>query len=178
MAEKAPAVVAPPSASTPLSTPESPETVTVHRKSSFGKVVLVLVLTVVGGAGVLWFFLGRGQQDASANAGGDKALTVIHLEGFTVNLADPEDNHFLRVSMDLAIDRLPPPVERGKPNSGLPMAHIRDSILSVLTVGKAETLLTPEGKQQLKKNLLDVLNRENPELGVREIYFTEFLVQR
>jgi UDP-N-acetylglucosamine 2-epimerase len=61
---------------------------------------------------------------------------------------------------------------------GLPMAHIRDSILSVLTLGKAETLLTPEGKQQLKKSLVEVLNRENPELGVRDIYFTEFLVQR
>jgi len=48
----------------------------------------------------------------------------------------------------------------------------------VLTVCKAEPLLTPEGKQQLKRNLLEALNRENPELGVREIYFTEFLVQR
>ena len=140
--------------------------------------MVVLVLTVVVGAGAIWFFLQGGQKDRQANAAEKSSLTVIHLEGFTVNLADPEENHFLRVSMDLAVDRVPPPVERDKPNSGLPMAHMRDSILSVLTVGKADALLTSEGKQQLKKNLLDVLNRENPELGVREIYFTEFLVQR
>jgi len=48
----------------------------------------------------------------------------------------------------------------------------------VLTVCKAEPLLTSEGKTQLKKNLVDSLNKEVPELAVREVYFTEFLVQR
>jgi len=47
-----------------------------------------------------------------------------------------------------------------------------------LTVCKAEALLTPSGKQQLKKNILDALNQNVPELGVRDVYFTEFLVQR
>jgi len=60
----------------------------------------------------------------------------------------------------------------------LPVARIRDSILSVLTVCKADSLLTSEGKTGLKKNLVNALNQSVPELGVREVYFTEFLVQR
>jgi flagellar basal body-associated protein FliL len=39
-------------------------------------------------------------------------------------------------------------------------------------------LLTPEGKADLKKNLVDSLGRKVPELGVKDVYFTEFLVQR
>ena len=95
-----------------------------------------------------------------------------------MNLADAEENHFLRVSLDLAMDRVPPPLERDRPYSGLPMAQMRDAILSVLTLCKADALLTPEGKEKLKSDLRNALNRNNPELGVREIYFTEFLVQR
>ena len=62
--------------------------------------------------------------------------------------------------------------------ASLPIARIRDAILSVLTLCKANALLTPEGKADLKKNLVDSLNRKVPELGVKDVYFTEFLVQR
>jgi flagellar protein FliL len=140
---------------------------------------MILVAALVVGAGGGWLMQLRGRSDAAAGAPPKLApSTVIHLEGFTVNLADSEENHFLRVTMDLAIQNMPAPTDRAKPGSGLPMARIRDTILSVLTAGKADVLLTSEGKEQLKKNLLDALNRSNPELGVKEIYFTEFLVQR
>jgi flagellar protein FliL len=176
MAEKAPAVTAPPPVTV---TTVPPPPVIVQRKSSFTTIALIATIAVVGGGGGVWYIQSSSHADAASTTASQKTSeTVVHLEGFTVNLADPEDNHFLRVTMDLAIDHLPPPLERDKPNSGLPMARMRDSILSVLAVGKADVLLTPEGKQQLKKNLLDALNRDNPELGVREIYFTEFLVQR
>jgi flagellar FliL protein len=177
MAEKIPAAAVPPSAgSSPTVAP--PATVIVQRGSSASTIALVAVLAVVGGGGAGWY-LQHGRADASGGKARDRSSeVVVHLEGFTVNLADPEDSHFLRVTMDLAIDRMPPPLNSEKPSSGLPIARMRDSIMSVLTVCRADVLLTPEGKLQLKKNLLETLNHDNPELGVREIYFTEFLVQR
>lgn len=141
-------------------------------------IAMVGIAAIVGASGVVWYLSrdrsGQGNEASLAKP----PIAVIRLEGFTVNLADAEENHFLRITIELGLDRVPPPAERDKPNSGLPMARIRDTIMTVLTVCKAETLLSPEGKQQLKKNLMDALNRDNPELGVREIYFTEFLVQR
>jgi flagellar FliL protein len=115
--------------------------------------------------------------DARAEVSGSPKY-LVHLEGFTVNLADPGEPHFLRVTMDLGIDRLPTGSDREKDSAAFPKARIRDAILSVLTGCKADALLTAEGKQALKKNLVTVLNQEIPELGVREVYFTEFLVQR
>jgi flagellar FliL protein len=100
----------------------------------------------------------------------------VALDNFTVNLNDGEENHYLRVTLNLGVEHMPAPLNKEKPNSGLPMARIRDTIVSVLTDCKAEALLTHEGKLQLKKNLVDGLNREVPDLGVREVYFTEFLV--
>ncbi len=152
----------------------------VGRKSPMAVFALIAVVAVVVGVGGAWLFLGQshGGDSTSASEGTSSAPVVVHLEGFTVNLADREDNHFLRVTMDLALDHVPQGASREKPATGVPMARIRDTILAVLTVCNADTLLTPDGKIQLKKNLLTALNRDVPDVGVRDIYFTEFLVQR
>lgn len=177
MAEKNQDTLVPPGFAAPTSI-APPQTVIIQRKSSFWTITAVAALAIVGGGVAVWS-LQRGHPDTAADPATVKpSITVVHLEGFTVNLADPEENHFLRVTLELAIARMPAPVDRDKPNSGLPMAQMRDTIVSVLSVCKADVLLTPEGKLQLKKNLLEALNRDNPELGIQEVYFTEFLVQR
>lgn len=103
---------------------------------------------------------------------------VLHLEPFVVNLADSEDNRFLRVGIDLGLGILPPAKE-GKGGAGdVPIARIRDCILAVLSTWRSDALLAPEGKQKLKDELSHALQDRVPELGVKEIYFTDFLVQR
>jgi flagellar basal body-associated protein FliL len=66
------------------------------------------------------------------------------------------------------------PVEFGT----VSMATIRDSILTVLAQCTSDRLLTPEGTLKLKGELISSLNHNVPELCPREVYFTEFLVQR
>jgi flagellar FliL protein len=162
----------------PPQTPPLPAIV--PRKSSLPKLALIAGLVMLAGIIAAWFAFGRGDTPEASTAGSSNSseLTTVHLDGFIVNLADREENHFLRVTMDLALDHLPPGTEKDKPASGLPTARIRDAILSVLTDCSADALLTPDGKNQLKKKLIETLNRSVPELGVRDIYFTEFLVQR
>lgn len=139
----------------------------------------MLVLAAAVGGGSFWFVQQRDHATAASTSDASGAPKyIVHLEGFTVNLADPEDTHFLRATIDLGIDHLPDGADKEKLGQALPIPRIRDAILSVLTVCKADVLLTPEGKSQLKKNLIDSLNKSVPEIGVREIYFTEFLVQR
>ncbi|MGH9741685.1 MAG: flagellar basal body-associated FliL family protein [Candidatus Acidiferrum sp.] len=150
------------------------------QKSSTSKVIGVALIAIALGGGSTWFFLQRGRAAGEAKAAESSSTPkyIVHLEGFTVNLADQEATHFLRVTIDLGIDHLPEGADLDKPAQSVPIPRIRDSILSVLTVCKADALLTPEGKAQLKKNLLDSLNKNVPEIGVKDIYFTEFLVQR
>jgi flagellar basal body-associated protein FliL len=94
------------------------------------------------------------------------------LETFVLNLADQEQRSYLRVGIDLGLS------EELKRGEQAPVAQVRDTILGVLAEGKVNDLLTPAGKTKLKENLLQALQRREPELGVEEIYFTEFLIQR
>jgi flagellar FliL protein len=151
------------------------------RKSSFALLASVALFAVVGGGAASWLLQQRGQQNVAVRADGSAngaPKYLIPLEGFTVNLADPEETHFLRVTISLGIDKVPEGVEKDKPSAAIPVARVRDAILAVLTSCKADELLTPDGKIQLKKNVLAAVQKNVPELGVREVYFTEFLVQR
>jgi flagellar protein FliL len=152
------------------------------RKSGGRKFATVAVLLVGAGSGIYWGFL-RPRAATSANeqqAGPGRS--VLPLESFTVNLADAEDGRFLRMTMALGVEGQLPVVARGdnKPveTGQVSMATIRDSILTVLAQCTSDQLLTPDGKAKLKADLLNSLNRDVPELRAREVYFTEFLVQR
>ena len=153
-------------------------TVVVQKRSSFSTLAIFLILAIAGGGGAAWFFSQAKVIGGENGKPAESAMQVVHLEGFTVNLSGTEDSDFVRVTMDLELERMPPPVDKEKPASGLPMARIRDTIIAVLAASKAEPLLTADGKMQLKKALREDLNRRVPEMNVREIYFTEFLVQR
>jgi flagellar basal body-associated protein FliL len=147
-------------------------------KSSTGLLLGVSVAALAAGSGATWFVSQRMHPSTVESPVAENRGQVMHLEGFTVNLADPEASHFLRLTLDLEVDHLPQGENKEKPGAGLPIPRIRDTILSVLTASKADVLLTREGKAQLKKNLLEALKTSVPELGARDIYFTEFLVQR
>jgi flagellar basal body-associated protein FliL len=152
----------------------------IREKSPIPLFFVIALLAVAGAAGTTWFVVQRGQTADAAHSSDTSTSPkfVMHLEGFTVNLADPEETHFLRVTMDLGVDRLPEGSTKERPSAGFPVSRVRDAILRVLSEGRADVLLTPEGKTKLKQDLLESLNRNVPELASREIYFTEFLVQR
>jgi flagellar FliL protein len=152
-------------------------TIVIEKRSSLPLMAALVFLTVLVGGGAAWFFAARDTTGAASKASAGPGQ-VVHLEGFTVNLADAEESHFVRVTMDLELERMPAAMDKEKPASGLPVARIRDTVIAVLAASKAEPLLTPEGKIQLKKSLVNALNQKVPEMSVRDIYFTEFLVQR
>ena len=152
--------------------PEKPK-----RKILFLGLGLGLLLIVAGVAG--WFVLRRSPRAPAPQAAPNpeaQVKAVLHLEGFVVNLADPEGSHFLRIGIDLGLEKTLP--SSGKEKDAAPTSRIRDAILVVLTTCRSEELMSPEGKAKLKENLVSALGEHVPELGVREVYFTDFLVQR
>ena len=114
-------------------------------------------------------------QKAKAESG---IKTVMHLDPFLVNLADPDGDRFLRVGIELGLHEEPSEHDHAGQTSSLPLARTRDAILMVLTACNADALLPPAGKAKLKQDLTQALRERVPELGVEEVYFTEFLLQR
>lgn len=140
--------------------------------------VAVLVSVVCGALMMMACKHGAHGATETGKAGAQQVKGVLHLESFVVNLADPEDNRFLRIGIDLGLKN-PMAAKEGKSAEGeVPNARIRDCILAVLSTWQSDALLAPEGKQKLKDELVHALRDRVPELGVQEVYFTDFLVQR
>ena len=164
------------------STPPPAPGKSTSRKPGKRRVATAAVLLIGIGSGVWWGFVRPRAVSSENQAQTAPARTVLPLESFTVNLADLEEGRFLRATLALGVDGQLPTIARGetKPveTSQVSMATIRDSILTVLAQCTSAQLLTPEGKTKLKADLINSLNRDVPDLRAREVYFTEFLVQR
>jgi len=141
-----------------------------------GIVAAVLFLPVAScGA---WFLFHHSGSKAPRKAKEEfKVKALMHLDPFVVNLADPDSDRFLRVGIDLGLER--ELEERTRPvQAAMSLARTRDTILTILTACDAQSLMAPAGKVNLKNQLTQALREHAPELGVREVYFTEFLIQR
>jgi flagellar basal body-associated protein FliL len=152
------------------------------KKSPLLIIIIIGIVMLGGGLGAGWFLFAHNKTTQAAP---EKVVEkkepefALHLESFTVNLNDQEENHFLRCTIDLSLAHPPKGAgKEGDANAGLPIARIRDTILSVITSAKANELLTVEGKAALKKNILAALKERTPEIEADDVYFTEFLVQR
>jgi len=129
---------------------------------------LVLLAAVSVGA---YFVMQPGPPAKAAESGSGPGETLA-LDTFVVNLSGPDERAYLRVGIALGLSR---PLPRNKEE--IPVALVRDAILTVLSTARAEQLVQPEGKRQLKGEILQALKERAPQLGVEDVYFTEFLVQ-
>ena len=148
-------------------------------KKSSGRMFLVVGLAVVvlaGAAGFLFLRRAKAATPSHVEEAPVEVKAILHLETFTVNMDDPEQKTYLRIGIDLGLGSAPK--GEGKGPGPAPTALVRDTVLSILMAAKPDEAMTAEGKKQLKQRLLEGLQQRAPELEVREVYFTEFLMQR
>lgn len=120
-----------------------------------------------------WLLTSRG-TDSPAQANNVSAIaSTFHLETFVLNLGGIDQRAYLRVGIDLGLNE-----DAKRAEETVPVAQVRDVILAVLGEAQADELLTATGKAKLKQDLLHALQQRIPQLGVQDVYFTEFLVQR
>lgn len=142
-----------------------------RKKSKLPVIVGTVALVLIIGVGAV-LYLKHGRTVASAATPQHTPVhSILHLEIFTANMDDPDARSFIRVGIDLGLQHEPAKSEASTP-------LVRDTILSVLMASKPDELSSLAGKQKLKETLLSALQKRAPELGVQEIYFTEFLLQR
>jgi flagellar basal body-associated protein FliL len=151
-----------PEASTPAKNPSK------ARGRVLAFLLAAIVLTAVAG----WFWREAGGETKAQANEGPGVKSTMHLETFVMNLADADQRSYLRIGIDLGLNH---EVKRaGEPS----VAQVRDTILGVLALARVDDLLSAAGKNKLKQELLHALQERIPGLGVEEVYFTEFLIQR
>jgi len=145
-------------------------------KSRKSTILWLLALTLIVNGGAFYYWSHKAPSVAGASQPAPASVpAVMHLETFTLNVDDPEQRTYLRVGIDLGLDHDPKNDGKGPVP---PTAVVRDTILNVLMATKPQDVTTVEGKRKLKEQILVALQQRVPDMGVREIYFTEFLVQR
>jgi flagellar FliL protein len=184
-------------------TPATPAAAAEPAKSGGKSRLLIIIaaaVVVLGGGGAGAYFMmhkpaaavaadaGEGDNEASTEEGAHakphkkkaakKAAAeepgLLSLEPFTVNLADG-GSHYLRLQARLILGT-PPEAEKLQKNEVM-VTRIRSTILELLAQQKAESLVTPEGKTELKKAIKDQVQEVLEGTEVDDVLFSDFVVQ-
>ncbi len=109
---------------------------------------------------------------------------ALVLEPLLVNLADANSSSYLRVALTLQLIDAPEKKNaksketESKDGTSQAVAAVRDTIIAVLTRQTADGLLAPAGKERLKAELKAALVKNNADLKISDVFFTDFLVQK
>ena len=151
-----------------------------EEKKGGKKFLLLIIIGVVLLAGVgggAYFFLfakstpppeeKKAQEPPEPEVG-----PFLQLDPFIVNLADPTGHRYLRAKITLEFRN---DEAYQKANERIP--QINDAIIMVLSSKTVEEMLSPEGKLELRLELIRKLNDLLGANSVKNIYFTQFVVQ-
>lgn len=143
-------------------------------------ILLGLVVLLLGGGGFYAYtmFLAPKAPVEDPMAGVKPELLtetvgeMFALEPFSVNLADPQGRRYLRLAISLELES----IEANDRATKL-VPKLRDMVIVLLTSLTFEEVMTPEGKVQIRDELLERFNQILRPDRVRNIYFTDFVVQ-
>ncbi len=142
------------------------------------KTTLFLLMGIVVAAaaaatfGVL-LFTGNGKAEPVKIAKTETAATVVYsLDPFIVNIYDGQEMRYLRIKVEMGVAG-----EEAKNQMKTQEAQIRDAILTLLSSKTWQDLQTPQGKDQLKQQIMTAVSKIAAQGSLKHIYFTDFVVQ-
>jgi flagellar protein FliL len=150
------------------------------KKSSKLLLLIVMAVSLLGlGAGGAYVYFKILKKPSSGEKEKPKEVVIteqvkdtLALEPFLVNLADPEEVHFVKTTFQLGLgEKL-----EGESKHPVEVAAIRDSIISLLSSKTAEQILSTQGKEELRKEIRTRVNRLS-NLKVIEVFIVDFVVQ-
>jgi flagellar FliL protein len=146
------------------------------KKKSKKNLILIIIIAVavlLGGGGAFFFLTKSGGEKAPKKEEGKKEeSSMFSLDPFVVNLNDQGSNKFLKVSMQLELSsQATAESAKGK------TPQIRDAVINLLTSKSSESLMSPEGKLQLKDEINMMANQILGNNTVKNVYLTEFVMQ-
>ena len=140
--------------------------------------IILVLLSSAGAAAAIYLVLD--QRDSGEAQQQTVELTppvFTHIEPFTVNLADDRyGSRLLYTGITLRVGN-----EQSKTIIEEHMPQVRSRLLILLSGKQANELTSTEGKEELAQAIISRLNvpltENQPPLDLREVLFTEFIVQ-
>ena len=144
-------------------------------------IIIAALVALLAGGGVAAFFMMSGGEDKAAETAAEEpahqpAIYFDFKPPFIVNYNWNGRQRFVQVGLSIM-------TRKGAVVDALQkhMPLIRNNLLMVFSSQDFEMLRTPEGKETLRQQLLEeiqkVLNEEIGEPGVEQVLFTNFVMQ-
>ncbi len=137
--------------------------------------IIVIAVAVLLGGGGAFFFLTKSGGEKGPKKGESSAKeesAMFSLDPFVVNLGDQGANKFLKVSMQLELSS-----QAAMESAKAKTPQLRDAVINLLTSKTSDTLMSPEGKLQLKDEINMMANQILGNNTVKNVYLTEFVMQ-
>jgi flagellar FliL protein len=136
-------------------------------------VIGIIVIALVGGIAAYSLLFNKGKETAAETKQElkkDTQTALVALDSFVLNLA--EQGRFLKVTMQFEVaDKADLPLVSER------TPQLRDAIITLMSSKSAEALSSPEGKLQIKDELLLRANQAIGKDVFKNLYFTEFVMQ-
>jgi flagellar FliL protein len=141
-------------------------------------IILGAVLVLGGAGGFVGYKMLSGKKNAATEEGGEQGAkkegeaktALIPIDPFVVNLT--EHGRYLKVTMQLELANA-----SQQPLVTEKMPNIRDAIITLLSSKSSESVSGPEGKLQLKDEILLRVNQAVGKDVFKNLFFTEFVMQ-
>lgn len=153
--------------------------------------IIIVAAVVLAGAGGYFAMSKSGNKGVAAEEGkssgsgeageghgnnkeGDKhnAGHVHPLDSFIVNLSDPNRTRYLKVTIQLELDK-PEAIEEVKSKT----PQVRDALIILLSSKSMEDISSPAGKYQLRDEIIARVKQFVTKGTIATAYFTDFVVQ-
>lgn len=142
-------------------------------------IILGVGILLLGGGGFFAYtkFLATKPAIEEKDAGSQQTSQpfigeIYALEPFVVNLADPKGKRYLKVKIEIELESATAVEQITKV-----APKLRDMVIMMLTSLSFEEVMTPEGKIRIRDELLERFNQIMRPERIKNIYFTEFVVQ-
>ena len=142
-------------------------------------IIIGVALIIFGGGGYFAYkqFLAPAPsvENGGPAAAGDGKSTfgyMFPVGTFTVNLADPKGKRYIRVKLEAEFES-----EAALEKAQKLAPKLKDTVIMLLSSLSFEEVMTPEGKIRIRDELIERFNQVMRPDKVKNIYFTDFLVQ-
>jgi flagellar FliL protein len=117
---------------------------------------------------------GASGEGAAATGGDEEAATgpLMPLEGMVTNLADPDSDRYLKISMQVRITSL-----AAKAEVEAHLVPVRSQILLYLSSLTIADTSGADNKRNIQKRVKRIANEAMPTSRITQVYFTEFVIQ-
>ncbi len=159
------------------------------KKSKLRLIIIIVAVLALGGGGAAFYFMKGGAADDQVAEADDQVSDAEEEEEvldtpyyfsldppFVVNFAGKGRAKFLQVNIG-GLTRNP----SIKESITTHLPQIRNNVVFILSSKRYDELITPEGKEDLRKQVLaevrKILKKETGDGDVEDIYFTSFVMQ-